>query len=855
MTIIDQNLNTHTPMMQQYLRIKAQYPDLLVFYRMGDFYELFFGDAEKAAKLLNITLTARGQSSGKPIAMAGVPYHAVDNYLAKLVKLGESIVICEQMGDPATSKGPVAREVTRIITPGTVSDEVLLDERRENILLVIHQQKNRFGLATVDITSGRFLLQEVDDEPTLLAEIARIQPAELLISEDNSCEKLNTITTVKRRPPWEFDVETAHTKLCQQFKTRDLQGFGVTHLPLAISAAGCLLQYVQYTQRNTLPHLHSIKAESNEAAIIMDATTRQNLELTTNFQGGRENTLAFVLDHTGTAMGSRLLQRWINQPRRDHALLRQRQQAIKTILEIAITQELHDIFRHLGDLERILARIALRSAKPRDLLHLRQSLHWLPTIHATLQLTTESPLLQQLKNSLGDFTQVHELLQKAIVEQPPVVIRDGGVIADGYDASLDELRHLSDHSHQFLIDLEQRERQRTQINTLKVGYNRIHGYYIETSRAQANAVPADYIRRQTLKNLERYITPELKDFEDKVLTSRHRALAREKLLYEQLLDQLITQLIPLQHCAQAIAELDVLNNLAGRAQQLNYTAPEFSDTPVIHIDAGRHPIVEPLIDHPFMPNDAELNDERRLLIITGPNMGGKSTYMRQIALITVLAHIGSYVPAKKAILGPIDRIFTRIGAADDLAGGRSTFMVEMTETANILHNATPHSLILMDEIGRGTSTFDGLSLAYACAAYLATTIHAFTLFATHYFELTELANTLPTVANVHLDAAESGESIVFLHALKEGPASKSYGLQVAQLAGLPPLVIQQAKQKLYELENRSQPTTITVPIQESLFNESHDPALQLLDACDPDQLTPRQALDILYQLIRLRKQK
>lgn len=851
-TNLDSKLDLHTPMMRQYLRIKAEYPQLLVFYRMGDFYELFYEDAEKAARLLNITLTARGQSNGKPIAMAGVPYHAADNYLAKLVRLGESVVICEQVGDPATSKGPVAREVTRIITPGTVTDEALLDERRENTLMVIHQQKNHFGIATFDITSGRFLVQQIESEAALLAEIARIQPVELLISEDNICEKLNALPTIKRRPPWEFDWQTAQTKLCQQFKTRDLQGFGVDHLPLAISAAGCLLQYVQYTQRNALPHIQNIKAESNDAAIIMDATSRQNLELITNLQGSRENTLAAVLDHTATAMGSRLLQRWINRPLRDQSLLRARQKAIQIILEKNITQAFKDILRHIGDLERILARIALRSARPRDLVYLRQSVQLLPQIHLLLDQVNDAILLQQIKTSLGDFTTIYELLKKAIIEEPPAVIRDGGVIAAGYDVQLDELRNLSENSHQFLLDLEQRERQRTQINTLKVGYNRIHGYYIEISHAQAKNAPADYIRRQTLKNLERYITPELKEFEDKVLTSRYRALAREKLLYEELLDQLILHLIPLQQCAQAIAELDVINNLAERAQTLNYIAPEFNETPCIHIEAGRHPIVEPLIDHPFMPNDAKLNDQRRLLIITGPNMGGKSTYMRQIALITILAYIGSYVPAKKVILGPIDRIFTRIGAADDLASGRSTFMVEMTETANILHNATNQSLILMDEIGRGTSTFDGLALAYACASYLATKIKAFTLFATHYFELTELANTLKNVANVHLDAAESGDTIVFLHALKEGPASKSYGLHVAQLAGLPAAVMQQAKQKLTELESRSSAIQ-QQPVQQMLFNEKPNPILEALDNCNPDQLTPREALDILYRLVRLRE--
>lgn len=847
--------SNHTPMMQQYLRIKAQYPTLLVFYRMGDFYELFYEDAEKAAKLLNITLTARGQSNGKPIPMAGVPFHAAENYLAKLVRQGESVVICEQMGDPATSKGPVAREVSRIITPGTVSDEALLEERRENLLLAIYQEKNRFGLAALDITSGRFTVQEVDQESILLAEIARLHPAELLISEENCCDSLTNLPQIKKRPPWEFDGMTAQTKLCQQFKTRDLQGFGIAHLSLGIAAAGCLLQYVQYTQRSALPHIHTIKSESNDTAIILDATTRQNLELTHNLKGGTENTLIAILDRTETAMGSRLLQRWINRPLRDHALLKQRQKAIAILSEKNLTAPLKTIFRQIGDLERILTRIALHSARPRDLLQLRQALALLPDIHQSLEKTTTADLLQQIKSQLGEFNTLHVLLQKAIVAEPPVVIRDGGVIAEGYDATLDELRNLSENSHQFLLDLEKRERERTKLSTLKVGYNRIHGYYIELSRAQSETVPADYMRRQTLKNMERYITPELKEFEDKVLSSRHRALAREKMLYDALLDELTTYLIPLQTSAQAIAELDVLNNLSERAKTLNYTAPKFCETPMIHIEAGRHPIIEPLIDHPFMPNDAHLDSKRQLLIITGPNMGGKSTYMRQVALITLLAHIGSYVPATKVLLGPIDRIFTRIGAADDLASGRSTFMVEMTETANILHNATEKSLILMDEIGRGTSTFDGLSLAYACAAHLATQIKAFTLFATHYFELTELANLYANIANVHLDAAESGDTLVFLHALKEGPASKSYGLQVAQLAGLPTPVLAQAKQKLKELEQaqltlRSSKSEAE-PLQQQLLP---NPVLSALDACDPDQLTPKAALDILYKLIGLRKE-
>ncbi len=848
-------LDQHTPMMRQYLSIKAQYPDLLVFYRMGDFYELFYDDAEKAAKLLNITLTARGQSAGKTIPMAGVPYHAVDNYLAKLVRAGESAVICEQMGDPATSKGPIAREVTRIITPGTVSDEALLDERSENTLMVIHHEKNRFGIATLDIASGRFFVQECDDLNSVLAEWERIKPAELLLSEDHSLEDIPFVAkSIKKRPPWEFDLSTSQQLLCQQFQTKDLQGFGVSHLPLAISAAGCLMHYVKYTQKSALPHIHSIHVEHNENFIALDASTRKNLELVTTLSGGVENTLAWVLDHTSTAMGSRLLRRWITQPVRHPNLPRERQQAIAALHTQNRIAEREKTLQSIGDLERILARVALRSAKPRDLSQLRQTLRCLPQLHQQLESTSIHHKLAQLKNDLGYFESLLHVLNKAIVDNPPVVIRDGGVIANGYDAELDELRNLSENSHQFLLELEAREKNRTKLSTLKVGYNRIHGYYIEISRAQATQAPADYIRRQTLKNIERYITPELKTFEDKVLSSRSRALAREKLLYEALLDELIKHIIPLQRSASAIAELDVLNNLAERAITLNYTAPQFTDTPGIHIEAGRHPVVELVKTDPFMPNDTLLDERRRMLIITGPNMGGKSTYMRQTALIAVMAYMGSYAPAKSITLGPIDRIFTRIGAADDLASGRSTFMVEMTETANILNNATEKSLVLMDEIGRGTSTFDGLSLAFASAAHLATRLKAFTLFATHYFELTSLAETTPNIANVHLDAVEHEEKIIFLHALKEGPANKSYGLQVAQLAGVPRTVIQQAKQKLEELENQSHVAHRTDPPQQNeLFSAPENPILTELDHINPDGLTPKQALDIIYHLIQMRR--
>ena len=833
---------THTPGMQQYLRIKAEYPHMLLFYRMGDFYELFYEDAHKAAKLLAITLTARGQSAGKPIPMAGIPFHAAESYLAKLVKNGESVAICEQTGDPATTKGPVERKVVRIITPGTVTDEALLEEKRDNLLVAVHDVKNSIGIASLDITSGRLNILQVTTPEALLGELERLHPAELLLNEDSTYLKLlNNFAGLRRRPPWEFEITQAQRLLTQQFKTRDLSGFACQDLPIAIAAAGCLLQYVKDTQRSALPHIWGLNVERREDSVILDATTQRNLELVHNLQGGKNNTLAAIFDHTATPMGSRLWCRWLTRPLRNQEILRQRQDAIEGLLKSH--HEIHKILRNIGDVERILARVALKSARPRDLTQLRLTLQLLPDLQRILPSTTKK--LQELQQQCSICPELLDLLKRALIENPPTIIRDGGVIASGYNKELDELRSLSDNADQFLINLEIQEKKRTGIATLKVGYNRIHGYYIETSRTQATQVPIEYIRRQTLKNAERFITPQLKELEDKVLSSRSRALALEKNLYEELLEQLCQYLQPLQTSAAALAELDVLNNLAERAATLKLVKPEFSQHIGIHIEAGRHPIVEQCLENPFVPNNTELTSSRCMLIITGPNMGGKSTYMRQIALITILSYTGSFVPAKKAFIGPIDRIFTRIGAADDLASGQSTFMVEMTEAANILNNASANSLVLMDEVGRGTSTFDGLALAWSAAIYLATKIKALTLFATHYFELTHLPKIIPHIANIHLDAMEYADNIVFLHAVNEGPANKSYGLQVAQLAGIPRTVINEAKQKLAQLEDYSEAAdfaSITKP------QEEHNELITKLKAIDPNNLTPKAALELLFEL-------
>ncbi len=842
--------SSHTPMMQQFLRIKAEFPQYLLFYRMGDFYELFFEDARKAARLLDITLTQRGQSAGQPIPMAGIPHHAADNYLARLIRLGESVAICEQVGDPATSKGPVKREVVRIVTPGTVTDEALLEDRRDNLIIALQRQQQHFGIAILDMGSGRFVVIEVEGEQALLDEIERLQPVEILHSEDDPPAMLGDHKGLRPLPCWHFDHPSALRLLCEQLGTRDLRGFGCADMISAQSAAGALLRYVSETQRGALPHIHALAVESRDDALIIDASSRRNLELETNLGGGRDNTLLDIIDRTANPMGGRLLRRWLNRPLRDHTALALRQQAIDELLTAHCWQDLHERLRGISDLERILTRIALRSARPRDLVNLRQALTTLATIREPLHGLDNSEL-QRLHDALRDFPALAELLGRALIDEPPVLIRDGGVIARGYDNELDELRALDEHAGNFLLELEARERQRTGISTLKVSYNRVHGYYIEVGRSHSDSIPDDYIRRQTLKGSERYITPELKTFEERALSAREKALAREKQLYEELIETLQPELQPLQQTAAALAEVDVLSNLAERAQSLNLAAPELTDEPGLLIEGGRHLVVEQVLDDPFVANDTRFDDERRMLLITGPNMGGKSTYMRQTALIVILAHIGSHVPAERARIGPIDRIFTRIGAADDLASGRSTFMVEMTETANILHNASRQSLVLMDEVGRGTSTFDGLSLAWACAEHLLGDIGAMTLFATHYFELTTLPERLPGVVNVHLDAIEHGDGIIFLHRLKEGPANQSYGLQVAALAGIPRPVIQEARQHLQRLEQQAMPSTVATPENPQLPLFQEDPRQALADelqSLDPDELTPRQALAAIYRL-------
>lgn len=846
----------HTPMIRQYLQLKAEHKDKLLFYRMGDFYELFYEDAIKAAKLLNITLTKRGQSANQAIPMAGVPFHSVESYLAKLVKLGESIAICEQIGDPKSSKGPMKREVTRIITPGTLSDEALL-EHHQSLLLALYHYNDQFGLSYFDMGSGQITLLQITGEEALTSELARLNPSELLISEDYKNEALLTpYKTIRRCPPWEFDFNTATHLLTAQFQTRDLSGFGCEDLPLAIQATGCLLNYVKDTQRVQLQHIQPLRIERPEESIMLDATSRRNLELTLNLQSERNNTLMSILDKTATPMGSRLLNQWLHRPLRKITSLEARQRAIKQLSSAPSFTNLHTLLTPLGDLERIITRIGLKSARPRDLSQLRWGLAILPDIHNKLSVYlnphsgTPSDLLTSLSQQIKSFPELFSLLQRAIVENPPAVIREGGMIAKGYHAELDELQNLSEHAGHYLLDLEKRERALSGINTLKIGFNRVHGYHIEISRGQAKNIPAHYIRRQTLTHAERFITPELKEFEDKALSARAKALHLEKKLYDELLDKLAIYLTDLQKTVNAIAELDVLVCFTERAISLNLTCPQLSKNPGIHIESGRHLVIEQTLDTPFIANNCHLTPEQRLLIITGPNMGGKSTYMRQTALICLLATIGCFVPAKSATIGPIDRIFTRIGAADDLASGRSTFMVEMTETASILHNATEKSLVIMDEIGRGTSTFDGLALAFSCAEYLAKQIKAYTLFATHYFELTALSKENPTISNCHVDAKEHGDSIIFLYTIKEGPANQSYGLQVAQLAGVPKPVIQRARTKLAELENNSSQTNLnkTTPTATIPKLSDNSVIMRLLEQVDPDQLAPKEALEIIYRL-------
>lgn len=858
---LESNLSSFTPMMQQYLKIKAEHPDILLFYRMGDFYELFFDDAKRASQLLDISLTKRGKTDGDPIPMAGVPYHAVEGYLAKLVQLGESVAICEQIGDPATSKGPVERKIVRIVTPGTISDEALLPERQDNLIACVYYEKKIFGLATLDMSSGRFQISELADEAALTTELQRIMPVEILYPEDFAYIRLlEPYKGLRRRPTWEFELVTAIKLLTKQFGTQDLKGFGVDKAIVALCAAGCLLQYAKETQRTALPHINAISLSQERDFIVIDVASRRNLELTQNLAGGTENTLASVLDYCSTPMGSRLLKRWIHQPLRHKKSLLNRQNAVKNLIQQELYSDFKPLLQQIGDMERILARIALRSARPRDLTRLRQALGQLPQIIQLLQQHNQHQQFDMLLSKLQDFSELFALLTRAIIETPPLLIRDGGVIAPGYHQELDEWRELATGATQYLENLEIRERQQTGIDTLKIGYNAVHGYYIQISRGQAERAPTHYIRRQTLKNAERFIIPELKDYEDKVLKAKGAALALEKQLYDELFDLLLPHLSALQTTSLALAELDVLANLAERAETLNYVAPTFSEQTLISIEAGRHPVVETVLQDPFIANPLDLNQKRHLLIITGPNMGGKSTYMRQTALITLMAYIGSFVPAQQAVIGPIDRIFTRIGASDDLASGRSTFMVEMSEMANILHQATPQSLVLIDEIGRGTSTYDGLSLAWACAEWLATQLKSLTLFATHYFELTSLPQQLPGCLNIHLDAKEHNDTIAFMHSVQEGAANKSYGIAVAQLAGVPRPVIQLAKQKLKQLEKLSLQNSQINDYQTELdfnpepeFDANSEAILQQLAQMDPDDLTPKQALAMLYQLKKLQQ--
>jgi DNA mismatch repair protein MutS len=842
----------HTPMMQQYLRLKAQHADILLFYRMGDFYELFHEDAEKASRLLDITLTTRGSSAGAPIRMAGVPYHAVEQYLAKLVRLGESVAICEQIGDPATSKGPVERAVMRIVTPGTLTDSALLEEKSANLLLALSFEKPLAGLAWLNLSSGELKVTEI--APQILApELRRIGPSEILVSDADAGAFDLAGFAVTKLPAWHFDFDAGRRVLLAQLKAATLAGYGCEDLKPAIGACGALLEYARRTQGQALAHVDSVVAERPGEYVRMDAATRRNLEITETLRGEPAPTLFSILDGCATGMGSRLLRHWLHHPLRDRDRVAARHEAVEAFAAEGSCEALQQTLRHIADVERITARIALKSARPRDLSSLRASLDKLPELAA--RLPAHAALLVQLAADLAQPAECLSLLTRAVQPEPSAVLREGGVIAAGYSAELDELRGLQGNAGAFLVDMEARERERTGIANLKVEYNRVHGYFIEVTNAQADKVPADYRRRQTMKNAERYITPELKAFEDKALSAQDRSLALEKSLYEALLGLLAPHIPALQRIARAIAQADVLASFARTASLRGYARPLFTDEPGMTLAGGRHPVVEDQVD-PFIGNDCTLGPTRRMLLITGPNMGGKSTYMRQVALIVLMAHVGSFVPAAEARIGPVDQIFTRIGAADDLAGGRSTFMVEMTESASILHNATDRSLVLMDEVGRGTSTFDGLALAWAIARHLVEKNRCHALFATHYFELTGLALEYKEVANVHLDAVEHKDRIVFLHHVEEGPASRSYGLQVAALAGVPGAVTRAARRYLRELEEAAltrggQSDLFAAPAAPAEPEPAPHPALDALAAVNPDELSPREALELLYRLKRL----
>ena len=837
----------HTPMMQQYLKIKNQYPDMLVFYRMGDFYELFFSDAERAANLLDISLTARGKSNGEPIPMAGVPHHAAESYLAKLVKLGESVVICEQVGDVATSKGPVERAVSRIITPGTLSDAALLETEQNNFLMVITQHKQKYGVAVLDMCRGHISLSNPASYDELVSEFVKLNPAEVLYNEEIELKFANNHKSSRKRPHWEFEQKTAFDILCKHFNTINLSGFGINDISPAIGAAGCLMQYLQFTQRSELKHIRNISIQKAEKYIGLDANTLRNLELTDN----NKKNLYQLIKKTASSMGHRYLKRMMLQPVRSQQQAALRHAMIAELISSNKSKELNYAFKKCADIERISTRIALNTARPRDLSRLRDTLSTLPEFKSLFgSLQHES--WQNLHNKLPLLEELTNLLQVAIIEEPPALMKDGGVIKEKFDINLDELRALAAGSQHKLIEMETRERETTGIATLKVGYNRIHGYYIEISKAQSENAPVHYTRRQTLKNVERYITPELKEFEDKVLSAKSKALTLEKSLYQSIIDTAQSFLAELQSLAKQLAFADALCGLSICAEQYNWCQPKFTSERQINISAGRHPIVEQNQTNNFIPNDCDLSSTQEVMLITGPNMGGKSTYMRQAALICILAYMGSFVPATTVTLGPIDNIFTRIGAHDDISSGQSTFMVEMTETAHILRNATEHSLIIMDEIGRGTSTFDGLSLAWACAKHIAEKLHAFCLFATHYFELTTLDQDHTNIINMHLDATQYNDDIVFLHKIKSGAASKSYGISVGKLAGIPSEVIQNAKIKLMDLEqgatgaNNSAPIIIKAEDDEEILQAKA--LMQKLQQIDIDDLSPKQALEFLYNI-------
>jgi len=849
------DFSAHTPMMAQYLRIKAEFPDTLVLYRMGDFYELFYDDARKAHRLLDITLTTRGQSAGEPVVMAGVPVHAIENYLARLIKLGEAVAIAEQVGEVGASKGPVERKVVRVVTPGTVTDTELLADRQDTRLLAIAQKGASFGLAWLALSSGELGITECG-ERELGAWLARLAPAEILVHGDTWPAAVRASgAAVTHRPAWQFDADLGERKLREQLRVAHLSGFNAQDLRLAHAAASALLSFAEHTQGRALAHVHTLSVERASDLLELPPATHRNLELTETLRGESAPTLLSTLDTCRTGMGSRLLRHWLTHPTRDRDVPTARHAAIAALLDHGM-EPLREALHAVSDVQRITARIALRQARPRELTGLRDTLAAVPALCASVPSGTA--LLDRLQAHLHPDPSIHALLAQAIAAEPAVLLRDGGVIAPGFDADLDELRGIATNCDAFLLDLEARERTRTGIGNLRVQYNKVHGFYIEVTAGQVDKVPSDYQRRQTLKNAERYITPELKAFEDKALSAQERALTREKWLYDQVLEQLQPHLAALSDAGLALASLDALAALAERAATLNWCQPEFVRQPCIEIEAGRHPVVEARLAETagasFIANDCRLDANRRMTILTGPNMGGKSTFMRQVAVIVLLASMGSYVPASSCRLGPIDAIHTRIGASDDLANAQSTFMLEMTEGAAILHSATPNSLVLMDEIGRGTSTFDGLALAGAIASHLHDRNRAFTLFATHYFELTEFPNKHAQALNMHVSAAESGDDIVFLHAIEPGPASRSYGVQVARLAGMPQPVLRQARAALEALESQARAGDVQIDLfalPEPIAPNAHEagaPLQAALAAIDPDTLTPREALDALYRL-------